>query len=435
MSLDSSSEARYAEILDILSKNKAHLSGAMIGFTFDKRNDDLRPCYGVIYFLHEKDVELPDLEYDYDNYLIIRKTVSYDEATQFLSQLFTDDQILINDKNVTVMGNLRRNRQIRGIHKLGSKRSDWPYHYSVFSVNDEFTGYIGDELGTKLNYPVYPSGKEATQDIFDLVVGEYSDVSNNIEILIPDYRASIKNLVLSGKTIHVDITALASDPKDLITKFYIETDSETITSDEIEVIDSRSSFHTNSEPVKIEVHLFSKSTGEVLDKIEFNSSRPRSFEKIIIEDQEQQTIDLISRGETNITEFKRSLNSTNSEDFADTVVAFSNTYGGTIFIGVEDDGALCGYDEKSEDKIIDIISDYCNPRIEPIITSKYQIKDKLITIVRIREGTDPPYVHRKKGIRIRAGGTDRHINRVEIDDMYKTKIEGPLFRRTLATEF
>jgi predicted HTH transcriptional regulator len=76
---------------------------------------------------------------------------------------------------------------------------------------------------------------------------------------------------------------------------------------------------------------------------------------------------LIEEGEGFEVEFKRKVSS--PEKIAKTIVAFSNTKGGHILFGVDDDGSIVGVEsEKSE---VDLIRqaglEYCVPEVEPAI--------------------------------------------------------------------
>ncbi len=53
---------------------------------------------------------------------------------------------------------------------------------------------------------------------------------------------------------------------------------------------------------------------------------------------------LISSGESERIEFKRTFD----KETIETVVALANTHGGTIFIGIKDDGLPCGVEIGSE---------------------------------------------------------------------------------------
>ena len=77
--------------------------------------------------------------------------------------------------------------------------------------------------------------------------------------------------------------------------------------------------------------------------------------------------ELLEEWETQTVEFKGSVNPTNAHDFVQTVVAFSNTDGGTIFIGVENNGTVAGIrsPETVEQTIANFIEEFCEPAVSP----------------------------------------------------------------------
>ncbi len=97
-------------------------------------------------------------------------------------------------------------------------------------------------------------------------------------------------------------------------------------------------------------------------------------------------------------EFKRDY----TDDLKKTVVAFANTDGGEIWIGVEDDGSLSGLD-KPDDTIRQVT---CSIRdnIKPDLSMHTRIdirtiEDKQIVVVEVQRGTACPYYLVGKGIR------------------------------------
>ncbi|MBI4548089.1 MAG: ATP-binding protein [Ignavibacteriae bacterium] len=75
----------------------------------------------------------------------------------------------------------------------------------------------------------------------------------------------------------------------------------------------------------------------------------------------------IEEGEGFGVEFKRRISS--PEKIARTLISFSNTKGGTILFGVDDDGSIIGVEsEKSEVELIEIAGrDFCDPPIHSLI--------------------------------------------------------------------
>lgn len=100
-------------------------------------------------------------------------------------------------------------------------------------------------------------------------------------------------------------------------------------------------------------------------------------------------------------------------------MAFTNTNGGTIFLGITDNGQIkeCKVDN---DRIVNLITAYCDPPIE-IQVDSVSLEKKTITLVKVPEGRNKPYILKDRGIFVRRGATDRQIQRIELDDIYNQK--------------
>lgn len=89
-------------------------------------------------------------------------------------------------------------------------------------------------------------------------------------------------------------------------------------------------------------------------------------------------------------------------DLCKEVIAFANTKGGTLYIGVEDNGTVIGVD--SADRVTLQINNMVRDSIKPDITMfvHYEtqvIEDKQIIAVTVQEGTDRPYYLGSKGLK------------------------------------
>jgi ATP-dependent DNA helicase RecG len=106
----------------------------------------------------------------------------------------------------------------------------------------------------------------------------------------------------------------------------------------------------------------------------------------------------IENGENLTTEFKREY----TEDTKKTVIAFANTAGGTLYIGINDDKTIAGIDDP--DSVLLQVSNAVRSGIKPDLTLFIDYKtEKLgkntVIVVTVQKGTACPYYLAGKGIR------------------------------------
>lgn len=102
--------------------------------------------------------------------------------------------------------------------------------------------------------------------------------------------------------------------------------------------------------------------------------------------------------ENKTTEFKREY----VDDIKNTIIAFANCDGGTLFIGLNDDGSVCGIDDVDETmlRVTNAIRDAVRPDITMFMECRNEIMDgKKIVSVTVQRGTARPYYLHSKGIR------------------------------------
>jgi len=100
--------------------------------------------------------------------------------------------------------------------------------------------------------------------------------------------------------------------------------------------------------------------------------------------------DLIEEGESLTCEFKRKFST--SEKIAREMIAFANTKGGYLLIGVDDDKEIVGVEsEKTESELIlDAARNYCEPPLKVKI-DYVEIKGKEVVVVEIMESELKPH--------------------------------------------
>lgn len=102
--------------------------------------------------------------------------------------------------------------------------------------------------------------------------------------------------------------------------------------------------------------------------------------------------------ENKTTEFKREY----VDDIKNTVVAFANCDGGTIYIGVNDDGSVCGIQNTDDTmlRVTNAIRDAIRPDITMFVECRNEVMDgKSVISVVVHRGTARPYYLHGKGIR------------------------------------
>lgn len=139
--------------------------------------------------------------------------------------------------------------------------------------------------------------------------------------------------------------------------------------------------------------------------------------------------DELKTGETTNIEFKVEVPK-KSEKYIKSVIAFANTAGGKIVIGVDDEThEIVGVDKNDVFKIMDnitnTISDMCCPQIFPNISVE-TIDKKSIIVVEIYPGANRPYyiksLGKEAGTYIRVSGTSRPADDSILKDLELERI-------------
>ena len=135
----------------------------------------------------------------------------------------------------------------------------------------------------------------------------------------------------------------------------------------------------------------------------------------------------IHNGENKKLEFKEKL--PKNETIAKTIIAFSNTAGGKLIIGINDNREIVGIEEDKifeyEEKISSIINDLCYPTILPEIYAQ-NINGKVLLVIEVFRGSLLPYYLKNKGklkgTFIRVGSTNRLADERIITELQRQRL-------------
>lgn len=128
---------------------------------------------------------------------------------------------------------------------------------------------------------------------------------------------------------------------------------------------------------------------------------------------QQEIKELIDQGENVSVEFKTK--DVRTESIAKEIVAFANSNGGIILLGVEDDGDIAGID--SGKNIEEWVMNICRNNVIPAILVEYsevEFDNKTVGFIKVPKGKDKPYQTQRNQFLIRIGSTNRVATQSEL---------------------
>ena len=134
-------------------------------------------------------------------------------------------------------------------------------------------------------------------------------------------------------------------------------------------------------------------------------------------------LQIIANGENSGVEFKR--DDLRTQDLARELVAFSNLEGGTVLLGVEDDGSVSGLARADlEEWVMNVCRDKIRPAIVPFFEVVRQAEDeKDVAIVRVTRGYDVHALRTNNANRylIRVGTQSREASQEELARLFQQR--------------
>ena len=132
-------------------------------------------------------------------------------------------------------------------------------------------------------------------------------------------------------------------------------------------------------------------------------------------------IDLLSRGEDSRHQFKADI--TNADALAAEIVAFSNTAGGLIFIGVNDDGSVRGLSGADVARLNKLIANAASQNVRPAVnplTDNVPHPAGAVLVLTVAEGINKPYMDKNGAIWVKNGSDKRRAtSREELQRLFQ----------------
>lgn len=133
-------------------------------------------------------------------------------------------------------------------------------------------------------------------------------------------------------------------------------------------------------------------------------------------------LNVITQGEDSKHQFKA--NVTRSDSLAQEMVAFSNSLGGMILIGVNDDGSLAGLTPDDIGRLNQLVSnaatEHMRPPIAPV-TQNISHPEGMVMVVTVPEGISKPYMDKNLHVFVKSGADKRKVTaREELQRMFQS---------------
>jgi len=132
-------------------------------------------------------------------------------------------------------------------------------------------------------------------------------------------------------------------------------------------------------------------------------------------------LQVLTQGEDSKNQFKKKI--VNADSLAHELVAFSNSLGGKLFLGVDDDGEIVGLEQKDIQSFNQLLSNTASQNVRPSInplTEIFTIDGKHILVVNVPKGNNKPYQDKNGVIWVKNGADKRKAtSREEVQRLFQ----------------
>jgi len=406
--------------MDILNKmrevfagRKDQYKGAILKITILRQNNAEHLYFGSLEFTDRiPDPETKQSTRDYGELLLVKKILPVNKAWNFAEDL-------ANCKSPTGYKFLFKNPDFkepdwtRSWDHLPSpigvfRYSAWPSRDFVICNKDANVGPPNGPL-PRIDLPLLINPRE---DIENWIGVEYSKVGSQNALLVsmPDYRARISEIVFGEEAVVVSIKEGFLNSYHWSAKSSVDGQI----NDQITLENHSYGMKYENLPRKFDFFLFDKDNGDVVDWASIYLGSSNLPKEVSFASPRKRMQQLIENGESNILEFKEKVG--DGFTLIQSVVAFANTSGGTILIGVKDDCSIAGCADTKGDQ--DRIEEWLEKRCDPPASIEFEemeLDGKKLLAIHVASG-QRLYQHRDNGVfYVRRGANDRPIRRSELD--------------------
>jgi hypothetical protein len=405
-------------LIETIKSNSKYYKSGYGKIILTKKNDEFQIFSGIFSLTNQK---IEEEKVDFEDLIYIQKRFTIEEIINIIRNITNQKIIKINDYSLKIEGYFSEIQFLPSKKRYGYIKNDWPIKHTNFRISNTHNLPSGPLISK--DFKVFPDARKAIVTLLEL---SSTNPDTAIWFQIPDYRARIVDLEISENELIIEVERLHMDKKSIGIKFYWDyQESSQYLGDEIFYSD-QSELLTLDKNNKVSIEILDdysyilaiiidKKTGNMIDYREYYTSWVQN-DGVSIKDKNVDVNELLRKGENEHIEFKQKLD----DEFLESVIAFANSLGGYILLGVADDSLVIGFELKNENQIVNLITSNIEP--EPIINEvKYEIDGKPLLLINIDEGNNKPYSHKQKGVYIRSGSTDRRATRSDLDEIYESK--------------
>jgi len=375
-----------------------------------------------ITFLHKDHEKIEEIKNDYGKVCLLKKLISLKEFEQLLDELIEKGKIIVGNLFIEMKGNFVEDKWLDFIpSKYSPFNLDWPCRGYKYECDYRKSMNLPSDPLVSLKLPLFPNTTEAVLNFMKINLRRY-DFNNTLFIFLPNYKAKIEQIKIGVDHLLIKVFSKEIKIEKIVGKLYVKGDGGNIIQRDLIFKENELKVSINFYPNYIYLLLLDRQTEEWLDKKEYYYSWREKPEGIIVELPSAQQLEIIvQRGENEEIEFKEKVN----EKLVKDVVAFANTNGGIILIGVNDEGEIVGVQntKREEERLWNILRSHCDPPVDEKlvkIESKI-IQQKTILLVEVKEG-NKVYHMKDRGIYIRCGSTSRIASSYEAEGLYNKKM-------------
>lgn len=365
-----------------------------------------------------KGSEVPSNEvHRYKDALILQRALSVHDTLSIIAELATEGRLWYGSSGVVPLQGQLRAEVSDSPRRLRSEWSGWPAGIFVFNpVNASWTNSPTNLSLVARDAPYYPSLEQLLRDEFGIRTLSWAQYFNGqVVIVLPDFRGRISTVTIAQNYLQAQFECTSMEPSDLVVKIYAENATGPLSRDTIDPCEFTVRIDLPDKPTFASIALLAKASQEMLDEKRYQENIRWLPPGVVLKTSENEIEQMLLNGEGETVEFKERVE--DGRNVAKTAVAFANTRGGSIVVGVSNDGSVVGCDPKGlSDRITNVLRDRCDPfpSFTPEIVS---YRDKTIFLVRVPPSEEKVFVVRDEGPYIRANATNRTPTSQELENL------------------